>query len=306
MNILIIGLVLIIVGLGIALFFQVRASKAQAEDGQQLLNDYQRRIDELDKLLKDYRALEQNFDNVGQGYEQALLAFDKMEEEKMTVLKAKEALEKQSSELLAAKNNLEQAVMKKKELIQQSAESILQKIDYTLPGAVQMAMQVNNILNLNDVEMETAIECDDNCMAAEITAQAIRQTGIDRIDYLRFVNRVSEEAQALMLFTNQAMVTRVLVNLLDNAIKFTTSGTISLNTTTDGTNVEFTVEDTGEGIPGEDTERIFEPFVKLNSFFDGAGVGLTVARSIARRLNGDLKLDATRASGARFIFTLPI
>ena len=109
-----------------------------------------------------------------------------------------------------------------------------------------------------------------------------------------------------MLFTNQPMAVRVLVNLLDNAMKFTTSGSVTLLTNINGSNVEFVVEDTGTGITAEDAEKVFEPFTKLNSFFDGAGCGLTVARSIARRLNGDVKLDTEHAGGARFIFTLPI
>ncbi len=306
MTIIIIILVLIIIALGIAIYSQSKAAKKQAEDGQQLLNDYQRRIDELDKLLKDYRALEQNFDSVGQGYEQALLAFDKMEEEKATLTKAKEALEKQSGDLLAAKTKLEQAMMQKKDLIHQAAETIKQKIDFANPNAVQIAQLANSILNLNDLEMETAIECDDNCQASDITAQAIRETGIDKISYLKFNNQTDEAAQNTMLFTNQAMATRVLVNLLDNAMKFTTSGSITLLTTTDGTNVDFSIEDTGTGIAAENAEKIFEPYTKLNSFFDGAGIGLTIARSIARRLNGDVKLDTTHTGGARFVFTLPI
>jgi signal transduction histidine kinase len=110
----------------------------------------------------------------------------------------------------------------------------------------------------------------------------------------------------MMLFTNKAMATRVLVNLLDNAMKFTTSGTVNLLTKSDGNTVEFIVEDMGTGIPAEDAEKIFEPFTKLNSYFDGAGCGLTVARSIARRLNGDVKLDTLCALGSRFIFTLPV
>ena len=76
--------------------------------------------------------------------------------------------------------------------------------------------------------------------------------------------------------------------------------------TFDGNTVDFTVEDMGTGIPAEDAEKIFEPFTKLNSYFDGAGCGLTVARSIARRLNGDVKLDTLCALGSRFIFTLPV
>ena len=303
MVIIIVILLVLFAALGIALYFQMKAAKEQAEEGQQLLKDYQKRVDEMEKLLKDYRELEQNFDSVGQGYEQALLAFDKIEEERQTTVKVKETLEKQANDLLAAKNKLEQSLMKKKDFIQQAADSLKAKID---PANTQAIQLVNQILNLNDVEAETAIQAEDNCKASDITEQAVRESGIDKIDYLQFVNQVSEEAQTTMLFTNKAMAVRALGNLLDNAMKFTTSGTVTLLTAINGTNVEFIVEDTGSGIPADDAETIFEPFTKLNSFFDGAGCGLTVARSIARRLNGDVKLDTTHTGGARFVFTLPI
>ncbi len=306
MTIVLIILVLLIAALGTALYFQMKSAKDSAEEGQQLLKDYQKRVDELEHLLKDYRDLQQNFNNVGEGYEQALLAFDKMEEERQTMTNVKEKLEKQVNDLMASKSTLEQSIIKKKELIQQAAEAIKQKIDFATPNAAKIAQLANTILNLNDVETETTIQAEDNCQATDITDQAIRETGIDKIDYLRFINQAAEEAQATMLFTNLPMAVRVLVNLLDNAMKFTTSGSVTLLTNINGSNVEFVVEDTGTGITAEDAEKVFEPFTKLNSFFDGAGCGLTVARSIARRLNGDVKLDTEHAGGARFIFTLPI
>jgi signal transduction histidine kinase len=306
MTIIIIILILLAIALGAALFFQMKSAKEQAESGQQLLKDYQQRVDEMERLLSDYRALEQNFDNVGQGYEQALLAFDKMEEERQTMASVKEKLENQVNDLMSAKTKLEQAMMKKKDLIQQAAAGIKQKTDFASRNALQVVQLANTILNINDVEMETAIEADDNCQATEITDQAIRESGIDKATYLNFINQMADEVKATMLFTNQEMAARALANLLDNAMKFTTSGTVSLITATDGSNVEFIVEDTGMGIEAEDAEKIFEPFTKLNSYFDGAGCGLAVARSIARRLNGDIKLDTNYKGGSRFVFTLPI
>ena len=248
MTIVLIILVLIIAAMGVALYFQLKGAKEQAEDGQQLLKDYQRRVNELEKLLKDYRDLQQNFDSVGEGYEQALLAFDKMEEERQAMANVKENLEKQVNDLMAAKSTLEQAVVQKKDLILKAAETIKQKLDFTAPNALAIAQLANGILNLNDVGVETAIEAEDNCQATDITAQAVRETGIDKIDYLKFNNRIAEEAQGVMLFTNQAMAARALANLLDNAMKFTTSGEVTLLTTSDGNNVEFVVEDTGTGI----------------------------------------------------------
>ena len=58
-------------------------------------------------------------------------------------------------------------------------------------------------------------------------------------------------------------------------------------------------------MPPEEAERIFEEFVQLNEYYDGTGIGLTVARSIARRLGGDIVLDTTYDKGARFVMSLP-
>ena len=149
MVIIIVILLVLFAALGIALYFQMKAAKEQAEEGQQLLKDYQKRVDEMEKLLKDYRELEQNFDSVGQGYEQALLAFDKIEEERQTTVKVKETLEKQANDLLAAKNKLEQSLMKKKDLIQQAADSLKAKIDPANTQAIQLVNQILNFIHNN-------------------------------------------------------------------------------------------------------------------------------------------------------------
>lgn len=69
--------------------------------------------------------------------------------------------------------------------------------------------------------------------------------------------------------------------------------------------VAFAVEDTGIGVPPEEAEHIFEEFVQLDDYYYGTGIGLTVARNIARRLGGDIVLDTTYTNGARFVFSLP-
>jgi signal transduction histidine kinase len=74
----------------------------------------------------------------------------------------------------------------------------------------------------------------------------------------------------------------------------------------DKENVSFNVEDTGIGVPNNEAEHIFDEFVQLDEYYEGTGIGLTVARSLARRLGGDVVLDTTYTSGARFIMTLPL
>jgi signal transduction histidine kinase len=91
---------------------------------------------------------------------------------------------------------------------------------------------------------------------------------------------------------------------LENAAKFTHQGSITLSMTSTDDKVRFTVEDTGIGIPADQTEHIFEEFVQLDTFTDGTGIGLTVARSVARRMGGDLWLDTDYKEGARFVLEL--
>ena len=67
----------------------------------------------------------------------------------------------------------------------------------------------------------------------------------------------------------------------------------------------YFMEVAGIGIPAEEAEYIFEEFVQLDNYYDGTGIGLTVARSLARRLGGDIVLDTSYTTGARFVITLP-
>ena len=302
MTILIIVLVLLVLILTAALYFQVKAANKNTEDQQQLLKDYQKRVDEQEKLLSDYRALEQNFDNVGQGYEQALLAFDKMEEEKQKMQNAMNTLQQQNRDLQENYQKLSGSLMQKKELIEKAGNEAKQQIVANPTAALR---QLNNILNANDINMETAIEADDNVTVGDIINKAVLESGISQTSYLTFTTEAAEDLKSMMLLTNEAALVRALGALLDNAGKFTTEGGVKLIVRAIGSQIQFIVEDTGSGIAAEDAEKIFEPFTKLNSFFDGAGIGLTAARSIARRMNGDLVLDPAYTEGARFILSIP-
>ena len=106
--------------------------------------------------------------------------------------------------------------------------------------------------------------------------------------------------------TNKRAATRAIVLLLNNAERFTKQGTITLLVERKADMVLYIVEDTGVGIPASEAEHIFEEFVQLNEYEVGTGIGLTVARSICRRMGGDIVLDTSYIDGARFVMTLPL
>jgi signal transduction histidine kinase len=66
----------------------------------------------------------------------------------------------------------------------------------------------------------------------------------------------------------------------------------------------FIVEDTGIGIPNNQAENIFTEFVQLDEYSDGTGIGLSIARSLARHMQGDIILDTSYKDGARFVMSL--
>jgi signal transduction histidine kinase len=163
------------------------------------------------------------------------------------------------------------------------------------------------MLELSDASSKTIIKRSDYVMALQIAAQAIEnctegggKTAIP-VDL-----QMRNGAEETMLQTNEKGATRVLVLLLDNAQRFTKEGSIRLILDKQENEIRFIVEDTGIGVPPEEAEHIFEEFVQLDDYYDGTGIGLTVARSISRRLGGDVVLDTSYTGGARFVATLPI
>jgi len=295
-------LILVIVVLFVALLYEIKSSNKKTDETNNLLSDYQKRVDEQQKLLDDYRALEKNFDNVGEGYEQALLAFDKMEEEKQKMLATSSQLEQEVQKMKGAFQAAQQNYDIIGQLAQQ-AEAEAGKPD----GAAKLLAIVRKLQDLSELGSQAPVNVGKRGVPRQIADAAVAQSGILNAKDVQFGIMVAEDANEAEFYTTPAKASRVITLLLENAAKFTTEGKVTLFVDQADGNVRFAVEDTGMGVPAEEAEHIFEPYVKLNSYFDGNGVGLSVARSIARRLGGDVVLDTTYAGpGARFVFTLPL
>ena len=129
-----------------------------------------------------------------------------------------------------------------------------------------------------------------------------REKGLD------FVTRVPNYAIAME--TDAGKLRQILLNLLSNAVKFTERGRVTLTLTERDTGIVVVVEDTGIGITPENVERVFEPFWQVQQSatrqVGGTGLGLSVARRLARLLGGDLTVQSTPGEGSRFTVTLPL
>jgi len=98
---------------------------------------------------------------------------------------------------------------------------------------------------------------------------------------------------------------QILLNLIDNAIKFTTVGTVRVAVEDREEHVQIDVQDTGIGIPARQIERIFQPFHQLDDERGGSGLGLTSARQLVWRLGGEISVSSTEGVGTTFTVRLP-
>jgi signal transduction histidine kinase len=104
-------------------------------------------------------------------------------------------------------------------------------------------------------------------------------------------------------------VRHILLNLLSNAVKFTDVGEVILKARLENGDVRFEVRDTGIGIPPQHHERIFDPFWqvenKASRRIPGTGIGLSVARRLARLLGGDILVASQPGEGSTFTARVP-
>jgi CheY-like chemotaxis protein len=153
-------------------------------------------------------------------------------------------------------------------------------------------------------------ECNINLLLADLElffTQFLKQEGKDAIALLK--HRSLPDAKSIIM-TDELRLRQVLMNLINNAVKFTKSGQIRFGYHTDGgKNLVFFVEDTGIGISESLSEEIFKPFrqgdVKVSREYNGAGLGLSICRGLVKLMGGRIWLNSVPGEGSKFSFTLP-
>jgi len=115
------------------------------------------------------------------------------------------------------------------------------------------------------------------------------------------------------VFADERRLKQILINLLNNAVKFTPNGgQIGLEVSEDSQKqmVCFTVWDTGIGISQKDMQQVFKPFIQLDSHlsrhYQGSGLGLSLVRSLSEMHEGYVSVESEEGKGSRFTVSLPI
>lgn len=165
---------------------------------------------------------------------------------------------------------------------------------------------VDDLIDLQFIEREGFAVADDNI---DLTDSVRRAAGLlaVRADTGRVRIDLPSSAEVMPATGEFRRVLQVLVNLIANAVRYSPpDGTVWIRLQRDGPMVAVIVADQGKGIAPEDQARIFDKFERVDtSEPGGSGLGLYIARRLARAMGGDIVVDSASGQGARFVFTLP-
>ena len=168
----------------------------------------------------------------------------------------------------------------------------------TLRRMVNMLMDAAWLVANGTLQCNDLVSC--NAVAREAIEAFHQRTPYSMV--LEFHTAIPDELQ---IRTNHEHLFGILRELLFNAKKYASGGTVILTIDQTADEIFFAIEDHGPGIPEEARPHIFTPFMKLDSFSDGLGLGLPLAYRFAEKMGGQLTLDDSYANGCRFLLRLP-
>ena len=163
---------------------------------------------------------------------------------------------------------------------------------------------ISDILDLSKIEAGTFNFVYTNVDVNETCAEIIKSMSMKVSKGVELI--FEEPFPECYLYTDKNRFTQVISNFINNALKFTQQGSITLGyEQVSHQKIKFYVRDTGMGIPEEKQKSIFERFVKLNTFVQGTGLGLSICKSIVSQMGGEIGVDSTEGVGSCFWFTHP-
>lgn len=189
-----------------------------------------------------------------------------------------------------------------------------QYINIISKSSKQLLQIINDIIDISKIEANQLSidikECNINLITRDIYLfyqkdnLAVKKGMLD----IRLESGLSDD-QA-MIFTDESRLRQILMNILDNAVKFTSEGEIVMGyRLADNHTVEFYIRDTGIGIPKNQYHLVFERFRQVDGSatrkYGGTGLGLSISQGLAKLLGGSISFDSEEGKGTQFFVTLP-
>ena len=163
---------------------------------------------------------------------------------------------------------------------------------------------INDILELSKIESGTLTFAEEE-MELNILLEELASAMRTRIVAEEVILNCVTLSAPCFVVAEKKRLSQVLINLLTNAIKFTTKGSIRLGYEIHGKMLYFYVADTGCGFPESQKQKVFERFVRLDSAKPGTGLGLAICRTIVEKMGGCIGVESEEGKGSCFWFTIP-
>ena len=165
---------------------------------------------------------------------------------------------------------------------------------------------INDILDVSRLEADRVTFTFEECDVVPLCQRVLASVSQARKSENEFIFECDRESMDMR--TDTQRLQQVIINLLSNADKFTRNGKITLGLKVDEKQreVQFSVSDTGTGIPLEKQKLVFERFEKLNEYVQGTGLGLSICKLTVEKWGGKIWVDPGYTDGARFVFTHPL
>ena len=165
---------------------------------------------------------------------------------------------------------------------------------------------IDGLVSMSKIEAEARNLVKSQMDLVEVLNEVVK-TFLPTIDQKNVTLSTQFPDSQLMLSSDVNKLREIVTNLLDNAVKFTQAGEITVSyEVLEGERVRIWVKDTGVGVSEADQKRIFYRFVKLNEYVPGTGLGLAVAKSHVESLGGSIGVDSRIDEGSTFWIILPL
>ena len=191
-----------------------------------------------------------------------------------------------------------------------SGEEMAEYIDLIQSSGHRMLNLINELIDISRIDArETSMEISDTPLnkLLQDTYAFFKPNALSKGLRLTYTTGLSDSE--CLIKTDSGKLNQILINLVNNALKFTTKGSIDFGYTKKDDNLEFYVIDTGIGIPVDMQNKVFDRFRQVDNTltrgYEGAGLGLSITQAFVIMLGGTIRVESIDGTGTTFSFTLP-